>query len=247
MKRVLVAEIPKSGELVELSDEEHRHLQRVRRIPPGTELEILDGAGGIARGLLISVDRKKAIVRIEEHLDLKRESDLELSLALAMPHQKSTLENLLPALVQLGVKHLHLFYSQFSGREKGSTEKQMGRYEIISRQAIKQCGRLVLPVIHQPSPLVELLPLLVESCDKAIVFHPISETIPHQAEASRAIRQLMLLVGPEGGLTTKEYRTAVEAGWQAASLGPRILRMETAATGACFWAQAVYGDYVGLA
>lgn len=244
MKRVWVQQIPCEGESVDLSMNEHHHLTKVRRVDLKSQLEVLDGRGGLATASILESSRKGTRLKILKHLLADRESPLTLHLGLALPHQKSTLEDMLPGLVQLGVSHLHLLETKFSGRLKGPPEKALERMSQIALQALKQCGRLYLPKIERSGSLAAIATDLAGRCDRAMVLHPNPE--PPNLKHRKGVSRLALLVGPEGGFADDEVAEILDAGFETVGLGPRILKMETAAVGACFWAQTQYGDMSAL-
>ena len=240
MKRVLVDVIGPAGSLVEVSNDEAHHLTRVRRTSSGALVEVLDGKGGLASGKLVIEAQGRVGVQILEKLETNRESPLNLQLALAIPGNLGTFEQMLPGLVQLGVQKIYLVPTEFSGRIRKPLAKFQRRLHAISLQALKQCGRTVLAEIEFPSTWTSLLTILEKQNDLNLVFHPGGS----EGDADpQGLKSLGLMVGPEGGFSQGEIAQAIEAGVKPRALGPRILKMETAAIGVCFWAQSQYGDY----
>jgi len=244
MKRVWVPEIPEPGFVIALPEDEHHHLSRVRRIEPGETLEIVDGKGILALGIVVAISKKQTMVEVRERNHETRESPLNLQLFLALPHQKSTLDSLLPGLVQLGVNAVHLMETRFSGRLKEKDGKFFDRLNTIAKQSLKQCGRLHLPQLLQPIAYESAL-TTIAAMESALVFHPYHDE-GRAVCLPEKLSQLALVIGPEGGLDEGEFRSALAAGIHPVALGPRILKMETCVAGACFWAQAQYGDFPGL-
>lgn len=242
MKRVWATVIPAVGENVLLPEEEVHHLVRVRRIEKGTAVEIVDGKGGLAVAKVMAVGKKSLELRVSQHLRDNRESNLTTHLCLALPQQKTTFDSLIPGLVQLGLQHIHLVETEFSGRWKWEARVQQ-RMQTIARQALKQSGRLTLPQIHQPKALSEVIKTVAEQVALKLVFHPKKDRAYSAPSLPSRIPSLALLLGPEGGFSEREWEQARENDWAWVDLGPRILRLETAAIGACFWAQARFGDF----
>ena len=109
----------------------------------------------------------------------------------------------------------------------------------IVASACEQCGRALLPPVHDPLPLSEWLDRLPPSSDKLVA---VPEAPRSLAALPRPGASLVLLVGPEGGLASREVAAARDRGFEAFSLGPRTLRTETAALVALSAAQLLWGD-----
>lgn len=238
MKRVLVREIPEVGTVFQPDTEEAHHLLRVRRIQSGETVEILDGRGGLSRGRVALADKRILEIEVVEPLPDPRESTLRLELAVAVPVQISTFDALLPALVQLGIDRINLVATDYSGRLKKDPIRYFERLRIIALQALKQCGRTRCPDIEFAGDLGALCDRFSADNEANIVFHP----GPRDALPEVSLSSLGLLVGPEGGFSDDEVALARSNRFRRCGLGPRILRTETAVVGACFWAQARFGD-----
>ena len=105
--------------------------------------------------------------------------------------------------------------------------------------ACEQCGRNRLPAIHEPVDIGRWLDGLTSDALRLVLDPGAATGWPAVAET----RQLVLLVGPEGGLTADERAMAINRGFQAVHLGPRILRTETAPLAAIAAMQALWGDF----
>ena len=240
VKRILVPNIPEPGAFVVPEPDEAHHLLRVRRIAAGEPVEILDGKGGISLGEALPEGKSRLRIRVLQKLDISRESPFHLEIVLAIPAQLSTLGQMLPGLVQLGVQRIHLVPTSFGGRIKKNRVKYIGRLEQVCLQAIKQCGRTRVPVIEVPENWQVLCRDLTTRVKTAVLFHPEGETgMPSVVEDSGSVA---LIIGPEGGFSEEEVAHARSLGIRIWGMGPRTLKMETAALGACFWAQQRFGD-----
>ena len=237
MKRVLVDAIPEPGELVEPEAAECHHLLQVRRTGNGEIVEVLDGAGSVARGSIELMSRKQFCIRITERLEENRESSLHLEVAVAIPTHRPTFDQALPGLVQLGVRRIYLSPSEYSGSLKRGQNNYRKRLHEICRQSLKQCGRTCLPELVLTGSFLETCQHLRQNNERNLIFHPQPEArtpLPEQVDS------LGLFIGPEGGFSDEEVNAA--EGFRIVDLGPRILKLETALVGACFWAQKTYGD-----
>lgn len=238
MKRVLVETLPAVGSTFSPPPEETRHLVQALRAKAGETIEVLDGAGGVARARISSLGKRDCSLVVEQILELERESPLQLDLVLALPVQRGTFDSMLPGLVQLGVNHIDLVETEFGGRLRTDRDKYARRLDDIARQSLKQCGRLRLPTITLAGTWQDVL--RSAATEAAYLFHP--DPAVAAADLPGSHTAVRLAFGPEGGFSADEAGAAREAGWRCISMGPRILKMETAVTGAAYWAQARWGD-----
>lgn len=123
--------------------------------------------------------------------------------------------------------------------DAGQVVRRLEHWRAIAIAACEQCGRNHVPEIAAPLSLHELL----ERCEPEVTGLLLSpESGARVAELPRPTGGVMLLIGPEGGLSETEAAAAFRAGFQAVRLGPRILRTETAAITALSVIQQVFGD-----
>jgi 16S rRNA (uracil1498-N3)-methyltransferase len=117
------------------------------------------------------------------------------------------------------------------------------RWKRIAREAVKQCRRGRIPAIASVGTLEDIL-LESQHFDERILFwEEARDSLPAAPLANDGIPQkVMIVVGPEGGFSTEEAARAHKQGFRLATLGPRILRAETAAVAACALVQHLYGD-----
>ncbi len=239
MKRAWVPSLPAAGSELTLDAAESHHLLKVRRARPGDRIELIDGRGGLVEAEIVNADRDAARVRVGAALPDNRESPLTLTLALAVPQQRAVVDELLPGLVQLGVDSIYLAAVEYGGALKQDTQKYQARLTTIARNALKQCGRARLPRLtlwNRDWPA--LCETLAAAHEAMILCHP---SVDSGAPPPTA-QSIALLVGPEGGFTDGEAAAAIDRGAVPVSLGPRVLKMETAAICAAHWAQTRYGD-----
>jgi 16S rRNA (uracil1498-N3)-methyltransferase len=117
------------------------------------------------------------------------------------------------------------------------------RWERVAREAVKQCRRAVAPVVEGPLALDDVLAEAGRH-DGLWLFHqgPAGVPLARVAGETSGVRRLLLLVGPEGGFSDEEVRQAVAAGARLVSLGPRVLRAESAGLVALVVCQYLFGD-----
>ncbi|MGK0298854.1 MAG: 16S rRNA (uracil1498-N3)-methyltransferase, partial [Gammaproteobacteria bacterium] len=120
------------------------------------------------------------------------------------------------------------------------TKKRMAHWKKIIVSACEQCERNILPVILSPSSLEDWVQS--DKNQNKIVLHPASENTIATVKSNPT--NISLICGPEGGLSQKELIVCDQAGYERISLGPRILRTETAAVAALVVCQTHWGDMV---
>lgn len=216
MHGFFVNEIPPPGATAALEKGEHRHLFRTLRGRPGERLRLLDGRGGVAEAVIAAGET----VEVEAVRQMP-EPELKIILAAAAPRRQK-LDELLKQLVELGVWEIQLMHCARSvARPEGSE-----RWPALLAEAAKQSGNPFLPTIAvRDSPAAVLAELTARRT--AIRYGAVSEAAGMPPAPARG--EIAFLVGPEGGFTAEEERAIEAAGGRALSLGPWILRLETAA------------------
>jgi 16S rRNA (uracil1498-N3)-methyltransferase len=233
LPRFLLDQLATPGERVDLAADEAHHA-RVRRLATGDRVALFDGKGRSYLGTVEHASAKGLAVRVDEALPIgAHESPLALTLAIALL-KSDRFEWMIEKTTELGVTRLRPFTSEHS-LARPSAARQT-RWRTIAVSAAKQCGRSVVPQIEAPCDFDQML----AAADTApLLFWERSTTEPRLSD-TRA--RATIIVGPEGGFSEKEVARASEAGCQIATLGPRILRAETAAVAAVTLTQSTWGD-----
>ena len=208
--------------LAELHGEQARHLTRVLRVEAGQLYELSDGqAHYLAQ--VEATDREQVRFRIKEEYPVVREP-YEVTLAIALV-KFDRLEWMLEKATELGATHIRPFWCDRceAGLEKAAV-KRLDRWRRILVESCQQSRRIVPPQVYEPVSLEYLLSL---PADRRYFF---DERREDGEFAPVPVASSMLLIGPEGGWTDRERSMA--PGCIGASLGPRVLRAETAAIAA---------------
>ncbi len=207
-----------------LRQAERHYLCDVLRLGDGDELELFDGRGRRARARLVR-DGEGFRLRL---LSVTEEpaSGRQVVLALALIKARSR-EVALRMAVELGVAEFRPFICERCVVRAGGGSGRLERERHIAAEAARQCGRATVPEVHAPVTLDEILAL---SAEHRVI---LQENVVAEPLTSLAARlppgRLLLLVGPEGGFSPEEFERALARGFRAASLGPRVLRADTAA------------------
>jgi 16S rRNA (uracil1498-N3)-methyltransferase len=235
--RIYTTQKLRSNELVELEPEPSHHLARVLRLGVGDALTLFDGNGGEYPGEITAVDKKHIRVLTGAHLQKECESPLEIHLGIAISRGER-MDWIVQKSTELGVTSLSPLSSEHSGVKLAGdrADKKILHWQQIAFSACEQCGRNRPPIIH-PLQAINLW-LASTVAERKFVLHHRAESIG----TGRAPASLALLVGPEGGLSENEITAAAQAGYTALSLGPRVLRTETAPLAAIALLQGWWGD-----
>jgi 16S rRNA (uracil1498-N3)-methyltransferase len=225
---------PISTDRATLTGAEAHHLRHVMRAVVGTEVMLFDGCGAEFVAQVASVGRSAVELTIVSRAEVNRELPVPMTLGVALPKGERQ-RFLVEKAVELGVGQLVPLITQRAAVR--STEQGRGRLERIAMEASKQCGRNRLMQISSPQAWSDFIGCQAakDSPRQIIrwVAHPAAPGVDGKPlwrdQAVASPDEIMLAIGPEGGLTETEVRLAQQAGWSVVDLGPRLLRIETAA------------------
>lgn len=213
---------------VTLSGEEARHLARALRARPGDRVTLFDGEGREAEAIVSGVGAREVLLRLGP-IRLKAPSPWEITLALAVPGNVK-MDEIVNQAIQLGAGRIVPLVTERTVT-RFTPERWRSRQERLNRIAVetaKQCGVGRLPSIESLARWKELL----ESFPSYDLILMASVEGPHEPLASvlveKPARNILLLIGPEGDFTCEEIEAAAAQGARRFSLGPTILRCETA-------------------
>lgn len=234
------------GEEVTLDEIASRHLVTVLRLKPGDEITLFNGQGGEFLATLIDSNHKKATVMVSNFEDANRESPLNIHLAIGMS-RGDRMDWVIQKATEAGVTEITPLYTERTEvKLKGDrTEKKVRHWQQISISACEQSYRTHIPTLHSPVS-IESWCSSIQAEKKLVLHHRSDQTIKELKDNSVANGgplKVALLIGPEGGLTEQEIKQAEDAQFSALTLGPRVLRTETAPVIAIGILQSLWGDY----
>lgn len=220
------------GDKVYLTGEEAHHLHRVLRLGPGARVNVFDGSGREYLVEIQALNGDSAVGRILEEISREREVPLELTLAQGLA-KGDKLELVIQKATEIGIAAVVPIHTFRSVVRPGEGEaRRVERWQRVAREAAKQCGRARVPRIEPVTPFPRLLErfsdftavLLLWEEERVRRLKQVLEEIREKG----IVRRLLVLVGPEGGFAPEEVEAAANAGAVPVTLGPRILRTETA-------------------
>lgn len=210
-----------TGDEVVLDDEEAHHVLRVLRLRTGEPLSVFDGKGSEWAGTIVRAGSGEVMVRLEEEMTDAVEPALPVMLVQGLSRPER-LEWVLEKATEVGVRAIALAACARSDGPVPSPAR-LARWRRVLLESCKQSGRRRIPDLFGPFPLGDAAAL---GTGTRIVLvpgaRPLTDALPGRPEA------VALGVGPEGGFSEEEVDALKVAGWSAASLGPRVLRTETA-------------------
>lgn len=219
------------------------HVIHVLRLQVGAALTLFDGRGGEYVALIKRLDKSGLTLSVAERREVNRESPLGVVLAQGISSGER-MDYTVQKCVELGITAIQPLTTQRSLVRLTSerADKRVGHWQSVAAAACEQCGRNVVPGILPVQPLMKWLGAAQSSRENArYLLSPHANT--RLRELARPQGTLALLVGPEGGWNPDETSAAVGAGFIPLTLGPRVLRTETAAVAALAALQAVWGDF----
>lgn len=239
--RVFTDQPLQTGATVTLEEAPSRHLAKVLRMTPGRELTLFNGEGGEFAATLAEMGKKSVSATLGEFSPEDRESALDLELAIGLS-RGDRMDWVIQKATELGATRITpLFTERTEVKLKGDRlNKKWDHWRQVMISACEQCQRNRLPVLAQPQSLTDWLAATRDSgARRFVLHHRDSKGLP----AQEALTQLSLLVGPEGGLSEEEIEQARAAGCEPLTLGPRVMRTETAPIAAIGIAQYLWGDW----
>lgn len=239
-----------SGRIM-ITGEDVKHIRSVLRSMPGDALELSDGVGVDYDVTIEAVEKDNITTKIVCAKPNKTEPPVHITLFQGIP-KADKMEYIIQKCIELGVKRIVPVLTartvvKFDNARDAAVKTT--RWRRIALEAAKQCDRGIVPVVEEPVRFDEALKL-AEGCDLRL--------LPYEEEAAGNLRQqlskqgqsegaqrLAIFIGSEGGFAAAEVQKAVEGGFKSVTLGPRILRTETAGIAVMAIIMYELGDMAG--
>ncbi|MDA8441196.1 MAG: 16S rRNA (uracil(1498)-N(3))-methyltransferase [Peptococcaceae bacterium] len=229
MHRFRIEPADVQGDELSIRDQEAHHLYKVLRLVAGEQIVAFDNSGLEYRALIQSVTDGEVRCQIIAVVTTNKEAPLDVYLVQGLP-KADKMELIIQKTTELGIKGLYPVRTsraivQLEGKK---AMERVERWQKIAAEAAKQCGRSVVPSIQPVMSLGEALKNLPPMVNILACY---------EAEATQGLKRALetyeqgpiaIVVGPEGGFTEQEIELLRAQGAMSISLGPRILRTETA-------------------
>lgn len=237
-QRLFVKSPMDAGAELALSPEQAHYLGNVLRLKPGDHVLVFNGADGEWRARLTAIGKKKAQVTVE-HQTRPQEQGPDLHYLFA-PIKRARLDYMAQKATEMGVSRLQPAITRRTVAERVNTD----RLKANAVEAAEQCGVLRVPEVCAPEKLSKLLDdwdearLLIFADEAAATASPI------EALSAQTAGPLAVLIGPEGGFDTEERNMLMRQSFVLPiSLGPRVMRADTASVACLALVNAVLGDW----
>jgi 16S rRNA (uracil1498-N3)-methyltransferase len=227
------------GARVSLPEHAAHHAREVLRLAPGAHVRIFDGRGAEFEAMLEAVTRHEVTARLAGMVPARPESPLRVTLAVSAL-KGDRMELVIQKATELGVVEMRPVVTTRTDAAarpalRGTRQE---RWEKVASGAAEQSGRAVVPEVFPTTTFAELLALPFDG--RRLLFIESAGLAPLAREPRPT--SVLLLIGPPGGFEEREIAAARGAGFEATSLGPRVLRTETAAIAALTAVQVLWGD-----
>lgn len=233
-----------SGRRVTLGAAQAHYVGRVLRLRKGDTLILFDGSGTEFDAVVERVGKDSAELAIGTRNETHTESVLHTQLVQGIG-RGDRMDFVVQKATELGVKRITPVMTRHGVVRLDSrrADSRRAHWQSIATSACEQSGRVRPPLIDEPVALDAWFGAMTRRADVDLILRPGAD-LP-LAAVPAPVTKLCLLIGPEGGFSDAEYAAAAAAGFRAVSLGPRILRTETAALAALAVAQSLWGDLGG--
>jgi len=223
-----------------LPDSSFQHLCKVLRLKSDHPLRVFNGKGGQFNATLCDVEKRSANIRITDFETLDNESPIQVTIGQTLSRGER-MDYAIQKAVEAGVYAIQPLFSERCEvkLQDGRAEKRLLHWQQVAISAAEQCGRGVVPIISPPIELAEWVTTCKDML-KLTLHH-------HSAKPIRNLEQpvnnrVCLLIGPEGGLSSNEVQLSENNDFNAITLGPRVLRTETAPVVALSVINTLWGD-----
>ena len=230
---------------IEITGADAHHLMHVMRARPGQEIIVVDDENQVARMEMTAFCETAVTLTLRERLAADTESPIQLVLAQCLL-KADKMDFVVQKAVELGAVGVVPVRSQ-NCVVRYDAKKAAGRrdrWQKIADEAAKQCGRTALLSVEPVTDIADFLQQEAAAADTELIFFYENEQDQTMKDYLSQVtaKRIVLLVGPEGGFSLDEAKAVAEAGGHSVTLGPRILRAETAALAALAVAQYAKGD-----
>ena len=230
------------GTELQLGRDQAHYLGRVLRLRNGDMLTVFNGDNGEFDAHVTSLAKNSATVVVDTALETATESALKIHLVQGISRGER-MDFVVQKATELGVKRITPVFTEYGVVKLNGARaaKRNDHWQSVAIGACEQSGRIRPPLIDAPVDLNAWFGAGTKEADSDLILRPGAAT-PLSSIAA-PVTKVCLLIGPEGGFSDTEYEDAEIAGFAAVSLGPRVLRTETAALTAIAVVQSLWGDF----
>ncbi|MGG5462655.1 16S rRNA (uracil(1498)-N(3))-methyltransferase [Clostridium sp. B9] len=231
-----------------ITGEDVKHIYKVLRVKPGEKVVVNNLQSEEFLGEVEEVNKQEVSIKILEKLDVNNESNLNITLFQGMP-KAAKMDLIVQKGVELGVSEIiPTITDRVDVKLKGEFKK-LDRLNKIALEACKQSKRTVIPTVSEPMSFEDVLNKMDELDLMVIPYENATgygvRAMVNSIDDKSSIKNIGIMVGPEGGFEESEIEALKEKGAHIVTLGPRILRTETAGFTCMSLLQYELGDLGG--
>jgi len=230
-----------NGTEIELDGDRARYLGRALRARVGDKVNVFNGEGAEWTAAILHISKNTITLRVENSHEAGTESPLKIHLVQGISRGER-MDLVVQKATELGVKRITPVITEYGvvKLDESRANKRRDHWQKIATSAVEQTGRVRLPLVDTPIPLKNWFGDKPKEVDTELILKPGATTTLVSVPSPET--KVCVLIGPEGGFSDGEYEDAKIAGFKAVSLGPRILRTETAAIATLAVLQSLWGD-----
>ena len=243
MARFFVEPEQVSEKTINIFGDDVKHIAKVLRLRIDEKITVCDKCGNDYECTIDEISSDRVVARIVSTAKNFAESDIEITLLQGLP-KSDKMDLIIQKCVELGVSKIIPVITKRAVSRPTDGDKKLVRWQKISAEAAKQCGRGIIPEIGKIISFNDALKL-VENNDALSI-------MPYECESEGKLRDVLkgadkkkvfVFIGPEGGFDEAEVIAACKAGVKTVTLGPRIMRTETAPLAVCSVIMYEIGDW----
>jgi 16S rRNA (uracil1498-N3)-methyltransferase len=230
-----------NGAELELDGDRARYVGKVLRARVGDPIIIFNGEGPEWPANITRISKSSVSLELGESIETASESPLKIHLVQGIS-RGDRMDFVVQKATELGVKRITPILTEYGvvKLNTGRAEKRRDHWQKIAISACEQSGRTRLPLIDTPVPMKNWFGAKPNEIDVELILVPGAST--SLASIAAPETKVCVLIGPEGGFSDTEYVDAEVSGFKAVSLGPRVLRTESAAIATLSVLQSLWGD-----
>ena len=239
--RLLVSGALINGAEFELEGDRARYLGKVLRSRVGDQLTVFNGEGSEWPATIIRIGKNSVVLELGDGVEATAESPLKIHLVQGIS-RGDRMDFVVQKATELGVKRITPVLTEYGVVKLNGerAEKRREHWQKIANSACEQSGRTRLPLIDTPLPMKNWFGNKPAKVDAELILAPGAAVALAGIDAPNT--KVCVLIGPEGGFSESECADAEVSGFTAVSLGPRVLRTESAAIATLAVLQSLWGD-----
>ncbi len=239
--RLLVSGALINGAEFELDGDRARYVGKVLRARVGDVFTLFNGEGPEWPATITRISKSAVSLELGNSVEAGAESPLKIHLVQGISRGER-MDIVVQKATELGVKRMTPVLTEYGvvKLDADRAEKRREHWQKIANSACEQSGRTRLPLIDTPVTLKNWFGAKPDAVDAELILVPGAATPLAAIPAPET--KICVMIGPEGGFSDTEYKDAEVSGFKAVSLGPRVLRTESAAIATLAVLQSLWGD-----